>query len=127
MKVFCSSTANMDIYFQNGEDGDVYWINNFRVETTEIASDLSMNMEGRFYHPTFGYVDLTTPLDVVTDVSDIMPVSGELMLVGEKGSAGGATKARLVFMAAGKFRVEADTNGDGIFNWDSGELSWDEI
>jgi hypothetical protein len=85
-----------------------------------------MTISGDFYYPDYGYVSLTTEQTLIIDASTMTPTSGVLVVSGENGSAGGPTRARLTCYSSGQFQVEADTNGDGEYNWTSALLSWDE-
>ena len=45
-----------------------------------------------------------------------------------EGTQGGNTKARLNFLSATEFLVEADTDGDGLYDdYSSGTLLWSDI
>jgi len=119
-----NSTLTMDMLIQSGADEDVYWINNYRMTVTDFSSYLSMTISGRFYDPAYGYVTVSTPQSIDADYADMVPGSGELLVVGSAGAAGGPTMAKLTFSDSGVFSVAADTNGDGLYNWDSGERYW---
>jgi hypothetical protein len=60
-------------------------------------------------------------------MTDQVPSAGILIAVGENGSAGGPTMARLTCLSAGLFKVETDTDGDGVYDTDSGDLFWDDF
>ena len=122
-----SASIRMDMYIQNGYSGDVFWLRDYQITVTEDALEVSMNISGRFYHPDYGYVTLSTEQAIIAEASDMFPVSGVLIVVGETGLEGGPTKAKLTFSGSDSFSVEADTNGNGVFDWDSGELFWNEI
>ena len=56
------------------------------------------------------------------------PSSGDLIVTGDTGIGGGATRARLTALNNTAFLVEADTDGDGQYDdYSSGAVSWDEI
>lgn len=114
----------MDMYLQDGSD--VYWINNYNIEAIENPSSVSITVSGVFYDPNYGYVTLSTPENLVVYGNDRLPTSGILLVEGEMGVSGGPTKAKLTCKPTGLFQVEADTDGDGIYEWASGDLSWDD-
>jgi hypothetical protein len=120
-----SALIELDVYIQNGYEGDVFWLRDYKLAVTEDTSDVSMTISGRFYYPDYGYVTLSTQQEIIAGFSDMAPVSGVLVAEGETGSEGGPTMLRLTFLDAGLFRVAADTNGNGEFDWDSGELFWE--
>ena len=117
-------TLTMEMYLQDGSD--VYWINNYNIEAIEYPSSVSISVSGIFYDPNYGYVTLSTPENLVVYDYDRLPAAGILLVEGENGSSGGPTKAKLTCKSSGLFNVEADTDGDGIYDWDSGDLSWDD-
>lgn len=119
-------TISMNMYLQNGNSSDVFWISDYHMEGVEDATNLLMNISGNFYDPEYGHITLSTLQDLTMNVDETVPSSGILAVVGENGPAGGPTMAKLTCYPSGLFQVEADTNGDGIYDWDSGTLSWDD-
>jgi hypothetical protein len=117
-------TLSMDMYLQDGSD--VYWINNYNIEAIEYPSSVSITVSGIFYDPNYGYVTLSTSENLIVYDNDRLPTSGILLVEGENGVSGGPTRAKLTCKSFGLFNVEADTDGDGIYEWDSGDLSWDD-
>ena len=116
----------MDMYLQDGNSNDVYWINNYNIEAIEYPSYVSMTISGIFYDPHYGYVTLSTPENLIVYDYDRVPTSGILLVEGDNGVSGFPTKARLTCYSSSLFNVEADTDGDGIYDWSSGVLSWDD-
>ncbi len=53
---------------------------------------------------------------------DDWPTSGLFVLKGEQN-----TQAELSALNQFQYSVEADTDGDGVFDWDSGILNWKEF
>lgn len=43
------------------------------------------------------------------------------------GGGGGSTMARLAAFSSSTCQVEADTNGDGIYDWNSGVMNWSDL
>ena len=65
---------------------------------------------------------LTTPEPFVILESDDWPVAGQLLIKGDSD-----TKARLIAIDQVLYRIDADTDGDGIFDWNSGILYWTDL
>jgi len=65
---------------------------------------------------------IVDPNQKYTDLPN--PSSGILLLTGAPGSAGGNTKAQLVFLSSSSYEVDADTNGDDSWDWNSGTKNW---
>jgi len=82
---------------------------------------------GRYYDPDEGYVVVSTEEAFVIYDGDDWPLQGVLVITGDTGSEGGRTKARLTVLTSTTFRVEADTDVDGSYDWDSGVLDWSDF
>jgi hypothetical protein len=93
----------------------------------ENDNQIEFEMNGRFYHSDHGYVDVNTSSPFVMENNDSQPNSGVMELTGENGEAGGPTKAKLTAISNTQCRVEADANGDGEYDYDSGIILWDEL
>jgi hypothetical protein len=118
-------TVTMDLLAKVGQDNEVFWINDYRIEVKERINELSLNISGNFYDPKYGYVTLSTQQELIIDVNDMLPTSGVLIATGRNGIAGGATHASLICYPTGVFEVKVDTNGDGSYDWNSGQLYWE--
>jgi len=115
-----------DFYVRDNNSGKVEWVPNFTITSVEGGGGTytDLTMTGRYYNPDYGYVDLTTTTSIrqYTDLPN--PSSGILLLTGAPGSAGGNTKAQLVFLSSSSYEVDADTNGDDSWDWNSGTKNW---
>jgi hypothetical protein len=85
------------------------------------AYELS-TVDGRFYHPAHGYVDVTTITPFKIYIVDENPSEGILLIEGA-----GNTKARLTAIDNISCRVEADTTGDDFWDYDSGPMAWTDL
>ena len=81
-------------------------------------------LTGKYYDPDYGYVDITTPNPLKIYFLDMFPSEGIVILDGENGSVGGSTKARFTAINDTSYMVEADTTGDGVYDYNSGATSW---
>lgn len=79
-----------------------------------------------FYDPQDGYVSVSIIENPIVYDYDRVPTSGVILAEGENGVSGGPTMDRLTCYPSGLFNVQADTNGDGIYDWDSWDLPWDD-
>ncbi len=131
MAIDISSTTNsvsmsMSMLIQDGT-GKVYQVQGYTLAMTEGISDTSLTVSGTFFHPDHGSVTVSTEQEFVVNNTDDYPSSGILLVTGDTGIAGGATKARLVTVDSTSYYVEADTNGDGTYDYNSGNLPWSEV
>ena len=116
-----SSTATVDMLMEDSS-GEVFWVKDYTLAIFEGVDYVDIEVSGRFYHPTYGHVDLSTILPVRIFNIDDWPSFGELQVAGEDG-----TKARLLVFDKNSCRVIADTNGDDIYNYESDYMSWSEL
>jgi hypothetical protein len=96
--------------------GKMYWLQNFVIKVYQGIDFLDITTTGRYYDHDNGYVDVSTDKPLRIFDQDDVPSSGILVLTGGKGSAGGNTMARLVAVDSSSFTVEADTDGDGLYD-----------
>ncbi len=112
-------TATFSAYSKDIQSGQVYWIKDYSMNITEFAGYFEIEIFGTFYHPDHGYVNLTTTGPFIVHNEDDWPASGLFVIQGGKN-----TKAELNALDQLTCSVAADTNGDGVFDWDSGILNW---
>jgi hypothetical protein len=113
----------MSVLVRDESTGKVYWVKDYTMTVTEGATYVDVELSGTYYDPDYGYVILTTPTPLRIYEDHYWPSQGVLVVEGEIGAMGGNTKARLTFLSSITYQVEADTNGDGEYDWDSGVLS----
>ena len=118
------ATMIMTMLVQDNSTGKVYWVKDYTMTVTEGATYVDIEFSGTYYDPDYGYVVLNTPTPFRIYDGDEWPSDGVLVVTGNTGIAGGSTMARLTVLSSTTYQVEADTNGDGSYDWDSGPLSW---
>jgi hypothetical protein len=99
--------------------GQVYWIKDYSLNLFEFAGHVEIEIFGAFYHPDYGFVTLTTSDPFIIHDDDEWPASGQMIIYGDHN-----TSAQLMAIDHLRYGIEADSAGDGIFDWDSGILSW---
>ena len=115
-------TATFTAHSKDIESGQVYWIKDYSMNITEFAGYIEIEIFGTFYHPDYGFVNLTTTEPFIVHHEDDWPTSGLFVIQGEKN-----TQAELSALDQLTCSVAADTDGDGVFDWDSGILNWKEM
>jgi hypothetical protein len=114
--------------FTDNNTGISYWLKDWILRHThgegytEIVSAI-----GRFYDPDYGYVELSIEEGILIYAEDDRPSSGKLVLTGAEGTQGGDTKIRITHLSATEYLVEADTNGDGAYDYNSGTLLFADL
>lgn len=109
----------MDFVMQDSVTAKTYWVNNFNLTAWDRTSYLEFSISGRYYDPDYGYIDLSTPTTFKINTTATNPYEGILLVTGNS-----ATKAKLTTLSATTYKVEADTNGDGTYEWTSGIKNW---
>jgi hypothetical protein len=112
----------IEIFARDNDTNKVYWIHNYSTNITEGPGYVEIEIFGTFYDPDHGFIRITTQEAFVVDDDDDWPKSGILICEGENN-----TKARLTALSAFTYRVEADTDGNGTYDWDSGIRFWTEV
>jgi hypothetical protein len=115
-------TATFSARSKDNESGQVYWIKDYSMNITEFAGYIEIEIFGRFYHPDYGFVNLSTTEPFIVHNEDDWPTSGLFVIQGQKN-----TKAELSALDQLTCSVAADTDGDGVFDWDSGILNWTDM
>jgi hypothetical protein len=114
--------ATFTAYSKDKQSGRVYWLKDYSINLYELSDRVEIEVFGTFYNPDNGFVTLTTTEPFVVFAEDDWPASGQLVIQGDS-----ATKARLTAIDQLRYRVEADTEGDGVFDLNSGILNWTEL
>jgi hypothetical protein len=115
-------TATFSAHGKDIASGRVYWIKDYSMNITEFAGYIEIEIFGTFYHPDHGFVNLTTTEPFIVHHEDGWPTSGLFVLQGEKN-----TQAELSALDQLTCSVAADTDGDGVLDWDSGILNWTDM
>jgi len=118
---FTASTAsiNMTALIRDNNSGLTYKVDNLRLTIAYSGGYFDVALTGLYYDPQYGYVVISTPLPVRFYYTDIWPSQGEILLTGISG-----TKARLTVTSTTQFMVSADTDGDGLYDYNTGNISW---
>lgn len=114
--------ATFSAYSTTDSSGQVFRIKNYSMNIAEFVGNVEVEVFGTFYHPEYGYVELTTTDPFVVHDDDKWPTSGQILIHGDKD-----TNAQLTTIDHLRFEIEVDINGDGIFDWDSGILGWYDL
>lgn len=147
----------MDLLLQNKKQNKTYWLNDYKISTQiaygpkadSLATDgLNISVEGRYYHPDYGYVDITTGVtpfvinaeaisrslynnDKSTLLRALFPIQGTLTLQGAEGTqslleALSAEDTASGYVLPTGYTIHLDTDGDGAMDA-SGTYSWPNL
>jgi hypothetical protein len=112
----------MSFVFQDNNLNKTYRYEDFVYEYAEGGGFVDITVTGRFYHHDYGYVILSTDSPLRFNGNDAWPSSGTIIATGASG-----TKARLNVINSSSFFVDADTDGNGSYDYDSGSIAWPSI
>lgn len=103
----------------------VFWLEDLDITLKDYGSYVDEAFTGgRFYHPDYGFVTYASQIPFRFYAGSDWPSNGVLVLTGAD-AGGGPTRARLTVLSDTQYRVEADTDGDGLYEYDSGVIDWD--
>ncbi len=112
--------VTMDLLMNCSCDGKIYRYENFTMTLTEGYNYIDFEMNGRFYEPDYGYLDISTVETFRVHDNASWPDRGEFVFTGNSG-----TMARFIILSDTEYAVEVDTDGDGFYDW-SKIVSWVE-
>ena len=113
--------CTMNAYCTDTITGKVYQAKNYSLNIWEYSDRIEVEIFGTFYYPGYGSVTVSTEEIFVIYDGDEWPTSGILMVFGTN-----KTKAKLEAINNVFYRVYADTDGDGVYDFDSQNLAWSE-
>jgi len=109
----------LDVLAKDSTSDKVFWAKDYSILITDLnATDIEIEVTGTYYDPDQGYVTVSTPEPLLVSTED-WPILGILLCVGDKN-----TKARLTVINDYSYKIEADTNGDDTYDYNSGVLIW---
>jgi hypothetical protein len=120
-------TFSMDLKIHDNNSDRIYEVENYKMNLTTNDGHTELMVNGRFTKAGQGYVEIETTSPLVKENMDTYYSSGVFEVVGKEGEAGQPTMARLTAVSNTEFRVEADTTGDGNFDYDTGNIFWEDL
>jgi hypothetical protein len=115
--ILCTLSA----YCRDVIRGKEYQAKNYSLNIWEYPDRNEVEIFGTFYHPDYGSVTVSTKEIFVIYDGDEWPSSGILLVFGANN-----TSAMLTAIDNISYSVEADTDGDGVYDFESGTLYWSE-
>ena len=118
---YATTRIQADYKFKDLASGLVYWLRDLLIVYTFDTDETHFwaNISGRTYLPRLGFVDFSTPSHLEYYSYYDNPVCGVYQVEGA-----GGTSAWITFLDAYTYQVDADLNGDGNSDWDSGVQNW---
>jgi hypothetical protein len=123
-ETYMSTILVMNMTMRDNTTNNTYKVEALEVEIIDSGSVVEVILSGKFYDYGYGYCDISTEVSLKFLEDEVMPYEGSLLITGDTGIAGSSTKARFTIIDQYSYYVEADTNGDGTFDYNSGTLTW---
>ena len=114
-------TATMNLTIRDNNTSEVAKIENFSISITVGSGYEDIVESGRFYHPVYGYVDISTPTPLRFYDGDSWPSSGSMV------AAGSNSGAKLTVLSSSQYQVEVDNDGNGIYDSTLGPFDWSAL
>ncbi|EGV50590.1 hypothetical protein [Candidatus Endoriftia persephone] len=112
-------TIVMNVAMLNDGTGQVEKVENYLITYTNNYSYASLTISGRYYHPDYGFVEITTLSPILINNGDEYPSSGIIQLGGALG-----TMARVTIISNTQYFLEVDTDGDGALEVPGSTENW---
>ncbi|MBN2298816.1 MAG: hypothetical protein JXM72_09485 [Deltaproteobacteria bacterium] len=116
-----SSYMTMNVCVRDDSSGRTCWMSDYVMYVIEYDTYDEISVSGRFYDPDYGYATLSTPESFIVYHEENYPSQGILVATGAGGSS-----ARLVVLSVETFRIDVDEDGNGTYEWNSGEQNWED-
>ncbi len=121
-----SFRATSNLLIRDNATRQVCKLEDYRVIYTATSDYLEFEISGKYYHPNYGYVIVSTTTPFRIYVGNSYPSQGVLVVSGKTGIAGGSTAAHLTVLSSTQYQIETDTNGDGLYDWSSEAINWSD-
>jgi DNA-binding beta-propeller fold protein YncE len=115
------ASAVFDLVISEQSTQKVYRLENIKFTMTQGDSFVEVTISGKYFDPDYGYSQISTLKPLRYDIygGDFWPYDGILVSDGSN-----KTKAKLTAISSYQYKIEADTNGDGIYEYNSGNMYW---
>jgi len=104
-------TQHLDYYVKDNNTQKVYWYANYTIEIVDTLSDMTMRITGLFYHPDYGYINVTTPDIIRMNYTDDWPYMGTIIASGDNSSLMVDCEGDSILT----YTLSVDADGDGIY------------
>ncbi|GFO60610.1 hypothetical protein GMST_29350 [Geomonas silvestris] len=106
-----SDSISMNMVLKDASDGKTYWFKDYQIATVYGSQSLSQTVSGRYYDHDNGYLEISTPAALVAKYDNLWPSEGTFRC-----AAANNNWVQLGFQST-TYRIDAETNGDGISDW----------
>jgi len=126
-----SASATMNIFLQDGNTLETVWISGYTMTLIDGPDNdfdgepdyVDATVSGKIYLPNFGYVVVSTPTPFRHYAGYMLPSDGVLLVAGNGGGSAKLVVNSVIPESSG-YHVEADLDGDSVFEWIGIDRSW---
>jgi hypothetical protein len=112
MTISASSVVEViDYYVRDNNTLSVYWYATYTIEIVDNVSEALIRISGRFYHPDYGYVDISTINTLRMNYTEALPYTGILVASGDSSSLMLDCEGDSILT----YTLSVDADGDGIY------------
>jgi hypothetical protein len=101
----------IDYLVRDNMSGLVYMFSNYSIDAVDLVTELALSISGRYFHPTYGYVDLNTLEAFKIRELERWPYIGIASVEGYNSSL----KIDCEGVSNDTFTLSLDADGDGIY------------
>ena len=99
-----TSVVTMNMKVKAAGSDDVFWMDNYVLTIAVVSGGEDLTMSGRFYHPSHGYVDISTTTPFRYTGTNLYPYPGVMVAAGSNGST-----ATLTSLSTTEYQIDIDT------------------
>jgi hypothetical protein len=119
--------VDFDTYLKDNATNTVYWAHDYVIYITEGVDGIDNYLDveinsGNYYEPDYGYVTISTPTPFRVYVSDLWPSEGVMVATGT-----GNTKVKLTAISNTQCQIDADLDGDDIYEQPPVTKDWQNL
>lgn len=125
-----------DVYNKKISTGKTYWANDYTINIRKSGASNKLDLVaryndpelvGRYYDPDYGYVAVTTPAPLVFDFNAEWPREGEMLCSGALSVFKFNSSSILTVLDDISYKIDADRDGDGIYEYNIGPFLWSDL
>jgi len=99
-----TSVITMNMKVKAAGSDDVFWMENYVLTIAVVSGGVDLTMSGRFYHPSHGYVDISTSTPFHYAGTNLYPYPGVMVAAGSNGST-----ATLTSLSTTEYQIDIHT------------------
>jgi hypothetical protein len=107
-----------NLYNRHIATGKKFRLENYVYSMTDTGTASLINLTGKYYDPDYGFVDVATSTTLSLPDGAAFPDSGAIVC------AGAGSSVILTAVDETSYLIDADRNGDGVYEYPLGPFSW---